>query len=151
MRRLAPLLLLALVAVLATGCDLSKPGGSQTTATPETVVGTVPKEQTATVTAQYKNGDPTAGKQVFETAGCSGCHTLADANAHGTVGPNLDQLKPPFATVQRQVINGGGAMPAFKDVLSDAQIEAVARTAALDRLLFRRLPRRRRSVADDRT
>jgi cytochrome c oxidase subunit II len=32
-----------------------------------------------------------AGKAVFTGAsGCSGCHTLADAGATGTVGPNLD-------------------------------------------------------------
>src|SRR5215211_3144582 len=30
------------------------------------------------------------GKQVFSSAGCVNCHTLADANAKGNVGPNLD-------------------------------------------------------------
>jgi mono/diheme cytochrome c family protein len=67
-----------------------------------------------------------AGKAVFTSAGCSGCHTLADANAHGTVGPNLDQLKPPLAKVVPQVINGGGAMPAFKSTLTATQIANVA-------------------------
>jgi mono/diheme cytochrome c family protein len=68
----------------------------------------------------------TNGEAIFK-ARCGSCHTLASAGTKGTVGPNLDQLKPPFATVKRQVINGGGAMPAFKDVLSGAQIEAVAK------------------------
>ena len=41
-------------------------------------------------------GDATAGKEIFlGTAGCSSCHTLADAGSTGTVGPNLDDLKPP--------------------------------------------------------
>jgi mono/diheme cytochrome c family protein len=71
-------------------------------------------------------GDPTAGKAVFTSAGCSGCHTLKDANATGNVGPNLDQLKPNEATVQHQVENGGGAMPAFKGSLSAKQIQDVA-------------------------
>jgi cbb3-type cytochrome c oxidase subunit III len=71
----------------------------------------------------------TNGAAIFK-ARCGSCHTLAAAGTKGTVGPNLDQLKPPFATVQRQVINGGGAMPAFKDVLSDAQIRAVAQYVA---------------------
>jgi cbb3-type cytochrome c oxidase subunit III len=71
----------------------------------------------------------TDGAAIFK-ARCGSCHTLAAAGTNGTVGPNLDQLKPPFATVQRQVINGGGAMPAFKDVLSDAQITAVAHYVA---------------------
>jgi len=69
---------------------------------------------------------PPSGKQVFETAGCSGCHTLKDAGATGNVGPNLDQLKPSQAIVQHQVEVGGGAMPAFKGQLSAAQIQAVA-------------------------
>lgn len=66
------------------------------------------------------------GKQVFTSAGCAGCHTLKDAGATGNVGPNLDQLKPPKDVVAHQVAVGGGAMPAFKGQLSDAQIQAVA-------------------------
>jgi mono/diheme cytochrome c family protein len=31
------------------------------------------------------------GAQVFANNGCSGCHTLKEANAGGTVGPNLDE------------------------------------------------------------
>jgi mono/diheme cytochrome c family protein len=34
------------------------------------------------------------GAQVFATNGCSGCHTLAAAEAGGTVGPNLDEVLP---------------------------------------------------------
>jgi cytochrome c oxidase subunit II len=33
-----------------------------------------------------------AGKQVFAANGCSACHTLADAGATGTVGPDLDKV-----------------------------------------------------------
>ena len=66
------------------------------------------------------------GKAVFASAGCAGCHTLKAAGATGNVGPNLDQLKPAEATVVHQVENGGGAMPAFKGQLSQAQIDAVA-------------------------
>jgi cbb3-type cytochrome c oxidase subunit III len=65
------------------------------------------------------------GKTVF-TTNCKGCHTLDDAGATGSVGPNLDELQPDKATVVRQVDNGGGQMPAFKGKLSDAQINAVA-------------------------
>ena len=35
-----------------------------------------------------------AGAQVFAANGCSGCHTLAAAEAGGTVGPNLDEVLP---------------------------------------------------------
>jgi cbb3-type cytochrome c oxidase subunit III len=69
---------------------------------------------------------PTSGKDIF-VANCGSCHTLADAGTSGTIGPNLDQLKPVFARVQKQVINGGAVMPAFKGTLTPAQIKAVAK------------------------
>ena len=65
------------------------------------------------------------GKQVF-TQSCGGCHTLKDAGTTGSVGPNLDDLKPDTASVKRQVENGGGPMPAFKGQLTGAQIDAVS-------------------------
>ncbi len=36
-------------------------------------------------------GDPAAGRQVFEAQGCGGCHTFSAAGTNGTVGPNLDE------------------------------------------------------------
>jgi mono/diheme cytochrome c family protein len=69
----------------------------------------------------------TDGAAIFKGAGCAGCHTLAAAGANGTVGPNLDQLKPPMDRVVTQVTNGGAVMPAFKGKLSPAQIQAVAK------------------------
>jgi cytochrome c5 len=66
-----------------------------------------------------------AGKTVF-SANCATCHTLADANAHGSIGPNLDDLKPDEARVAAQVTHGGNGMPAFGGRLSQAQIDAVA-------------------------
>jgi len=67
-----------------------------------------------------------AGRTVF-SSNCATCHTLAAAGASGTVGPNLDDLRPTFVVVQRQVTNGGGGMPAFGGNLSRAQITAVSR------------------------
>lgn len=66
------------------------------------------------------------GKSVFATAGCGGCHALADAGASGTVGPDLDATKPAKELVLDRVTNGKGAMPPFKGQLTDAQIDAVA-------------------------
>ena len=71
-------------------------------------------------------GDPVAGKAVFGSAGCSGCHTLKAAGATGAVGPNLDSLKPPYDKIVQQVETGGAIMPSFKDKLSDTQIHDVA-------------------------
>lgn len=71
-----------------------------------------------------------SGKQLFATVGCASCHTLADAGAHGQVGPNLDTLEPADAVIVRQVTHGGGGMPAFAGQLSATQIQAVARYVA---------------------
>jgi cbb3-type cytochrome c oxidase subunit III len=71
----------------------------------------------------------TNGKAIF-SANCASCHTLKAAGATGTIGPNLDQLKPSFPIAQHQVENGGGVMPAFKGKLTQAQIDAVAKFVA---------------------
>jgi len=78
---------------------------------------------------QAKSATPTGGSvngaSLF-AQNCSSCHTLAAAHAKGTVGPNLDQLKPSKSIVARQVTNGGGGMPAFGGRLTKAQIDAVS-------------------------
>jgi cytochrome c oxidase subunit 1 len=71
-----------------------------------------------------------AGEEVFKSAGCGACHTLAAAGASGKVGPNLDRLKPSEPRVERQVIRGGAGMPAFKGQLSSKQIREVAEFVA---------------------
>jgi outer membrane protein assembly factor BamB/cytochrome c5 len=65
------------------------------------------------------------GEEVFGST-CSTCHTLAAAGSSGTVGPNLDELKPSKSLVEKQVTNGGGGMPAFGSSLSKEEIESVA-------------------------
>jgi cbb3-type cytochrome c oxidase subunit III len=69
------------------------------------------------------------GKSIFQ-ANCASCHTLKAAQATGTIGPNLDQLKPSEARVKHQVENGGSVMPAFKGTLTPEQIDAVAKFVA---------------------
>lgn len=67
------------------------------------------------------------GAEVF-TANCGSCHTLKAAGTSGEVGPNLDELEPDLATVEHQVVNGGGGMPAFgnEGILNAKEIKAVA-------------------------
>ena len=79
-----------------------------------------------TETAPEGGGDAAAGATVFASAGCGGCHTLAAANTSGTVGPNLDEASPSADHVVERVTNGKGAMPSFKDQLSEQQIQDVA-------------------------
>jgi mono/diheme cytochrome c family protein len=79
-----------------------------------------------TSTSAAPQGNPAAGRAVFASAGCGACHTLKAAGSTGTVGPNLDQLKPPYDRVVHQVEVGGGPMPAFKGTLTPRQIRDVA-------------------------
>ena len=109
-------------AVLIFGREKPEAAGAEQTTTATTP--TTPAQTTPAAPAA--KGDPAAGKAVFLSAGCTSCHTLKDAGSTGTVGPNLDQLKPPEARIVTQVENGGGPMPAFKDQLSPKQIQDVA-------------------------
>ena len=119
----AALVITGLGAIVLAGC------GSQGVAspTPDTVIGTVATTPTfPVVPAFHLKGDSKKGSAVFASGGCGGCHTLAAAHATGTVGPNLDSLKPDYRAVTAQVTNGGAAMPAFKSRLSTKQIADVA-------------------------
>jgi mono/diheme cytochrome c family protein len=79
-RRLA---LIAVLGALAAGC-----GGEETVSpTAETVVGQPPAAPPPPA-----QGNPTAGRQVFTSSGCGGCHTFQPAGTTGTTGPDLDEL-----------------------------------------------------------
>jgi mono/diheme cytochrome c family protein len=124
-RRPAVIAAALLGAVALAGC------GSQGVAspTPNTVVGPAPKPtQLPIVPATKLKGDSKSGSSVFASAGCGSCHTLAAAKSTGTVGPNLDGLKPDYRTVTSQVTNGGTGMPAFgkTGTLKTQQIADVA-------------------------
>ena len=67
------------------------------------------------------------GKIIFMGDGnCATCHTLADANSNGNIGPNLNMIKPDISRVLMAVTNGIGVMPAYQGQLSDEEINAVA-------------------------
>jgi cytochrome c2 len=90
-------------------------------------------------------GDPVAGKKLF-VAKCAACHTLADANATGKVGPSLDGA---FASARaqgfeestiRQVVadqirfagNYGATGPTMpKDLVTGQEVDDVATYVAL--------------------
>ncbi|HVW46523.1 MAG TPA: PQQ-binding-like beta-propeller repeat protein [Solirubrobacterales bacterium] len=86
------------------------------------------EEEQSPAEAKIANGP---GKAIFST-NCGSCHTLAAAGTSGTVGPNLDQIKPGESEVERQVINGGGGMPAFgkEKILSPKEIDQVSEYVA---------------------
>jgi mono/diheme cytochrome c family protein len=86
--------------------------------------------------------DPVSyGATLFQTRGCSGCHTLTSANALGDVGPNLDgiasrhdalyirtSITEPNAVLADACPEGAceaDVMPQFGSILSDAQVDAL--------------------------
>jgi cytochrome c6 len=78
-----------------------------------------------------------AGKRLFTqgTPACATCHTLRHAGAEGAIGPNLDELGPDAARVEKAVRNGIGVMPPFAGKLSDEEIGQLASyVAAASRL-----------------
>ena len=81
-------------------------------------------------------GDPAAGKALFASNGCGGCHTLSAAESSGAVGPNLDEslqgkdadyIRQAIADPNADVAEGyqPGIMPSF-DQLSDEQVNDLA-------------------------
>ncbi|CCG96692.1 putative (sorB) Cytochrome c [Marinobacter nauticus ATCC 49840] len=82
-----------------------------------------------TLALQTAHADNESGRAIFTEVAqpsCTICHTLADAGASGSIGPNLDGLRPNRDQVIRAVTSGVGVMPAFEESLTESQIQAVA-------------------------
>jgi mono/diheme cytochrome c family protein len=90
----------------------------------------VPATKSAAASTQKTTTQTSAttgpGKQLF-TSTCASCHTLAAAGTKGTVGPNLDTLKPDATRVLNALKIGGrgtGMMP--KNLYQGQQAQQVA-------------------------
>jgi cytochrome c oxidase subunit 2 len=100
------------------------------------------RSQTAPPKAPAGTSGPAAqaaiGKQVFTgSAGCGGCHTLADAGTSGKTGPDLDQVLKGQgdAFIRQSIVDpnaqiakgfGKGIMPQdFGQTLSKQQLDAL--------------------------
>jgi cytochrome c oxidase subunit 2 len=85
-------------------------------------------------------GGETDGKTLFTEAAqptaCKSCHTLADAGATGTTGPNLDEVVPDLseAEIRESIMDPDanitegfqpGLMPRYGDSLSPEQVDAL--------------------------
>jgi mono/diheme cytochrome c family protein len=80
-----------LAAVLVFGKEKA-PAAAAAAAATTTASATTPSTGGKLTSGPYANGDPTAGKAVFASAGCGACHTLKAAAATGAIGPNLDKI-----------------------------------------------------------
>ncbi len=87
--RLLALITAAAAVAVASGC-----GGSDSSSDSAAPAESAPAESSPAATGTDEKGSDTAtaaqGKQLFSSAGCVSCHTLADAGASGRIGPNLD-------------------------------------------------------------
>ncbi len=89
------------------------------------------------------------GATLFQTRGCSGCHTLAAAGARGDEGPNLDAIGSQHdkAYIRQSIVNPNAVialdcpegacarnvMPQFGQILNDDQVEALVAYLASQR------------------
>jgi mono/diheme cytochrome c family protein len=106
------IVLVVVMALVAIGCGAS----DATTTTPTAAFS----EGTGTTLAGAEGLD---GKALFE-ANCARCH---GRDLDGGVGPTLRTYTPmDIGGIETQTLNGGGQMPPFRDVLSEAEIAAIA-------------------------
>jgi cytochrome c oxidase subunit 2 len=117
------------------------PSSSSTTSSSATT--TTSTSTTSTSGTSTTASSSAAGLSVFNSYGCSGCHTLTAAKATGTVGPNLDKLvayakqanQPLESFVHESIVNPDayiqpgyqkGIMPTdFAQKLNPGQLDAV--------------------------
>jgi predicted ribosomally synthesized peptide with SipW-like signal peptide len=100
------------------------------------------QEETEAAEGEATTGEGTAavdGAQVFDSAGCSGCHALADAGSTATTGPDLDgalQGKP-TSFIEESIVDPNkeiakgyppDVMPQdFGDTLSPEELDALVK------------------------
>jgi mono/diheme cytochrome c family protein len=100
---------------------------------------TGPAETTPATTAEEEEpaGDPAAGKALFASNGCGGCHTFEAAGSSGAVGPNLDEalegkdaefVHQSIVEPNAEVAEGynPGVMPSFQQLSEDQVNDLVA-------------------------
>ena len=84
------------------------------------------------VSGSIASADVESGAKVY-AANCASCHGLLGS---GAVGPRLSG-RLPYAVVYRQVLDGGGVMPSFGDILDGSAIQDVSAFVASGGLVSR--------------
>ena len=102
---------------------------------PSPPAGTTTATTAPTTTTEAPSGSPEAGKAVFASAGCGGCHTFSAAGSTGATGPNLDEalngkdtafVRQSIVEPDAEVAQGysAGVMPkTYEDQLSPKQLD----------------------------
>jgi cytochrome c553 len=118
----------------AAGTEPTTPADTQPAETGETTTGATGETGQTETGGAAAEGDPAAGQEVFASAGCGSCHTVADAGSTGEVGPALDEsLQGQDAEyVRTQIVDpnskiaegyGPGIMPEnYKEQLSEEEL-----------------------------
>jgi len=114
---------------------------------PAAVVATV-NQRDSIPSANVSNLTPLQqhGRDLFGGAAqCKNCHTLAAAGTGATVGPNLDERRPPYNLVLNAIENGraqgNGAMAANLVQGRDAQAVAAFVAAAVNQPVPKDVPK----------
>ena len=69
----------------------------------------------------------TKARGLFADNSCGGCHTLADGNGSGSIGPSLDgNTHIDHDIIADRIYNGSGPMPGFGGQISDDDIKLLA-------------------------
>jgi cytochrome c551/c552 len=131
-------LLCALVATAA-GCGSAK----VVSPTAQTVIGTLPQQQQQQT---LPTGDATAGKALFTSQGCTGCHTFTPAGSTATVGPDLDKLAayakkanqgPEKVFVEQSITNPSAYVESgYSDVMPKTYGDNLSRQQLADLIAF---------------
>jgi mono/diheme cytochrome c family protein len=123
-----------------TGPAETETGPAETETGPaETETGETETTPSATTAPEEEApaGDPAAGKALFASNGCAGCHTFEAAGSTGAVGPNLDESLEgkDAAYVQQSIVEPNaevaegynpGVMPSFQQLSEDQLNDLVA-------------------------
>ena len=70
----------------------------------------------------------TDSRELFSTYSCGACHVLSDAGGNGHIGPALDGNDGLSVDYVKGIVSHGqGAMPSFGGMVSDEEIDTLAR------------------------
>lgn len=118
MKKIAIGLLAGMLVLFSGACQRNNNGAPDNTAAPPaSPTGTSAASPTGTVT--------TANAEAVYKKQCIACHA---ADLHGGVGPNLQDVGARMSAddIANKIAVGGGGMNAFKGVLTDDEIHALA-------------------------